>query len=163
MQGLGGADLALEAPVEIARRVVAEMPGAIVKHGLRMNDQAIERHRVDEGLQGRARGAHRAHHVDHAVTLGCGKIGVADIGDDLARAIVDDQGGERRLRIERGGLAGEQCLDLTLQHPVDRRMLHRHEGLGRAQRPRQMRGVKRQRPAMAGDWLGAGNRPAVRL
>src|SRR5205823_2481180 len=73
-----------------------------------------------------------------------------------ARAIVDDQSGERRLRVERGGLAGEQYLDLALQYRVDRRSLHRREGLGHAQRPRQMRGVKRQRPALAWDRLGAG-------
>src|SRR5207245_2660732 len=50
LQRFGGADLALEAAVEIARRIVAELTRPVVEHGLRVDQQPVERHRVDKRL-----------------------------------------------------------------------------------------------------------------
>ena len=75
-----------KAAVEIGGRVVAEMPRPVVEHGLRVDDQPVERHRVDERLQRRARRAHGARHVDRAAPCGRGEIGVADIGEHVARS-----------------------------------------------------------------------------
>ena len=61
-----GADLALESAVEIGRRVIAEMARPVVEQRLRVDDQPVERHRVDERLQRRSRRAHRPRHVERA-------------------------------------------------------------------------------------------------
>ena len=80
-----------------------------------MDDQPVEGHRVDERLQRRARRAHRPGHVDRAAPGRRAEIGVADIGEDLPRAVVDDERGQGRLRVERRRLAPQQRLDLALQ------------------------------------------------
>ena len=46
-----------------------------------MDDQPVERHRIDERLQRRSRRAHRARHVERAAARHGVEIGIADIGE----------------------------------------------------------------------------------
>ena len=47
--------------------------------------------------------------------LGRVEFGIAHIGDDPPLAVVDDERGERRLRIEVSRLAAQQRFELPLQ------------------------------------------------
>jgi hypothetical protein len=138
-------DVALEAPIEIGGRVVGEMPGTVLEHGLRMEDQPVESHRIDERLQSRSRRPHGARHVERSSPRRRRKIRVADIGEHPPVVIVDDHGSNCSLGIERRGLAFEKRLDPLLQQRFDCRAMGRRRRVFVPQCPREMRRPERHR------------------
>ena len=67
LQRLARGHRALIAEVEILRRIGAVARGTVEQHRLGMGEALLERERVDERFQRRARRARRARHVDRAV------------------------------------------------------------------------------------------------
>ena len=89
-----------------------------------MRKALLERERVDEGLQRRARRARRARHVDRAVARRVLEVGGADAGANFAGSIVDDHDRRRQFGAEpRDALPGER-FELRLQTGVDREADH---------------------------------------
>ena len=112
--------------------------------------------RVDERLQRRAGRAHRPRHVERAAPRHRAELGIADMSEDAAVAVVDRPCAARvALRVERGRLAAQQGFELALQQRIDRRALLRSTRCGVAQCPRQMRRVKRQSQPARRDRLAA--------
>ena len=105
LQRLPRRHLAFESSVEIARGVIPKMPRAVLQHGLRVDDQPVEAHRVDERFERRSRRAHGARHVEGPPARRRSGIGIADIGAHPAIAVVDDDRGEASLRFEPRGFA----------------------------------------------------------
>ena len=98
LQRLARRHRALIAESEVLRRIGAVAHRPVEQHRLRMGEPLLERQRIDEGLQRRARRARRARHVDRAVARGVVIVGGADAGADLARGIVDDDHRRRQFR-----------------------------------------------------------------
>ncbi len=124
LQRLPRGHRALIAEVEILRRVrpVAHRP--VEQHRLRMRKALLERERVDEGLERRARRARRTRHVDGAVARSVLVIRGADARANLAGPIVDDHDRRRQFGAEpRDALPGER-FQLRLQARVDREADH---------------------------------------
>ncbi len=80
---------AVVAFVEVLGRVDAEAHRAVLDQRLRVGDAGLEGEAVDERLQGRARRAHGGRHVDGAEAGVVEIAGRADVGDDLARRVID--------------------------------------------------------------------------
>ena len=91
---------ALEAEIEILRRISAETHRPVIQHRFGMGDAELEGKRIDERLQRRAGRAQRLGHVDGAGARGRKIIRAADMGADFARRIVDDENGDGDFRAE---------------------------------------------------------------
>ena len=124
LQRLARGHRALIAEIEVLRRVGAVAHRAVEQHRLRMGEALLERERIDEGLQRRARRARRARHVDRAVARRVLEVGGADAGANFAGSIVDDHDRRRQFGAEpRDALPGER-FELRLQTGVDREADH---------------------------------------
>ena len=77
------------------------------------------------------------------------------MSEDAAIAVLDNHRGEGRASVERGHFAAQQRFKPALQQRIDRRALLRGTRCGVAQRPRQMRRVKRQSQPTRRDRLAA--------
>ena len=99
----------LEAEIEILRRIGAVARGAVEQDRLGMREPLLERHRVDERLQRRARRARLDRHVDGAVARGVRVVGGADAGADLAAGVVDRDDGDGQLRAEPLGVLARRA------------------------------------------------------
>ena len=96
MQRLPHRHVAREGAVEIMRRVIVETGRGVADQAAGMRQEPVERHAVDEGLQGRARRADRPRHVDGAGPPGIVVVGTADPGQDGTAAPIRHQGGQRQ-------------------------------------------------------------------
>ena len=73
-----------------------------------MDQPVLEAEPIDEGLQRRARRAHRLREIDRAGASRVEIIGRGDAGQHLAGRVVDHDDGDRHVGAKRlGALAGE--------------------------------------------------------
>jgi hypothetical protein len=159
-QRLAQRDRPLEAAVEVLRDIHAAglgEGGLDVGGHLRGAVTRGEGQRVHEGLEGRAGLTTRARHVDLPGDRDVVKVRAADVGQDLAAGVVDDD--HRRVAAPALGDAGEvrarQALDRALQAEVERRDRGCPRGqliLGQ-QRLDQVRGVEGARQRAEDDRL----------
>ena len=128
---------ALEAAGEIFWRVIAKGGRLILHHGGGMQDEIVERETVDEGLERRTRRAGTPRQIDLAALAPV--IGAADIGEHVARFVVDHDNGERGVIVEIGALLHREAFDGSLQVGVDigfdaRRLGGRHQMISQMRR-----------------------------
>ena len=109
----------MEHPVEVLGLVVGEAGGVVLQLGVGRDQAVIHGHGVDEGLQGRARRAQSAGHVDPAP--GPVAAGRADRGANGAVLNLHHNDGGGGVRPLRAGDCGDHRLQARLQVGVEGR------------------------------------------
>ena len=127
-----------------------------------MGEALLERQRVDEGLERRARRAGRARHVDRAVARSVVIVGGADAGADLAAPIVDDDHRRRQFGPQARDALFDQSLEPGLQPRVDGELDDLGLLVGGDRFLGGMSGERRKREARFWDRLALGRRGVVR-
>ena len=119
LQRLARRDRALVAEIEILRRIGAVAHRPVEQHCLRVGEALLERERIDEGLQRRARRAGGAGHVDRAIAGGVVVIRRADAGANFSARVVDDHHRRRQFRPQPRDALLDERLEPRLQPRVD--------------------------------------------
>ena len=104
-----------------------------------MGDAGLEAQAVDEGFERRARRAHGVRHVDRAHALIVEIAGRADVGDHLARGVIDDEDGGRKLLAEQLRLLLGERFERPLHVAIDGQLVHGLCGVRQHLRLGQMR------------------------
>ncbi len=139
LQGLANADLALEAPVEILRRIGPERHGPVLDQGFRMDQPVIESKAVKERFEGRPRRPARLRQIEKSA--GAPQIRPAQIGQDGPGCVVgDDDGGARSVPLA-AHMPGQEGFDRLLKIPVDAGRRHAARTAGARQAVSEPRGV----------------------
>ena len=151
LQGFPGRELAMEAMIEILRRIIAEAHGPIGDDGLGMDQQIVEGQAIDEGLQRRAGRADGADHVVLAAAADVEVIRRPHIGAHRHGGILHHQDRQRRAGLEPEAPARGQRLQPALQIAVDEARDLAFAGRGGHQPLGQMRRIEGGRQPPGGD------------
>jgi hypothetical protein len=110
--------------VEILRHIDAEAGRPILDQRVRVGEAGLEGEPVDDGLERRAGRSHGTGHIHSAEAALVEIAGRADMGDDLAGAVVerDQRGGEAAA--QRVGVLAGELLEVGLDRGIDRQAMH---------------------------------------
>ena len=143
--------------VEVARAVGAVLRRHVGDQVLGQRHAAVDRQRVEQGLERRARRARPLEHRDLAAVRRVEEVQAADQRDDLARPVIDhdDRAAVDALAPQLGPAQGDLALDDRLRAGVERRAEAR-PGVMAVQRHRGVRGLARHPQQVVGRCGGGG-------
>ena len=84
-----------------------------------MNQPGVQRHAIQKGLEGRARGTQRADHVDMAEAPGIVDVNRTEVGAHRHGLFLDHQNRRRRVLRQSRAPTEQQILQAPLQGGVD--------------------------------------------